>query len=167
MKIFQRSCLPLIVLLASAMPAAAAPEMDGDYLKTGFDVLAGYKFVAPPMDPVLSAGGVRPTGEEQIPAEVKALNGRKVVIQGYMIPVKMEGGLVTEFIVVSDPLVCCYGNVPEMNEWIVVKMTKGVQPLQDVPLSFYGKLKVGAMFENDFMVGIYYLDGDRMEVPAS
>ena len=166
MKTFQNSLLAALVMIGSAIPAAAAaPEMSGDYLKTGFDVLAGYKFVAPPMDLVLTAGGARPTGEEQIPAEVKALNGQKVVVTGYMIPVKMVDGLVTQFLVVSDPMVCCYGTVPEMNEWMVVKMEKGVRPLVDVPLEFYGKLSVGAMFENDFMVGIYQLEGDRMVIP--
>jgi hypothetical protein len=49
-----------------------------------------------------------------------------------------------------------------MNEWIVVRMAKGVRPLMDVPISFYGVLKVGAMFENNYMVGIYLLEGEKM-----
>jgi hypothetical protein len=57
---------------------------------------------------------------------------------------------------------CCYGTVPNMNEWIVVKMKNGVRPLMDVPVSFYGKLQVGAMFENGYPTGIYLLEGERM-----
>ena len=55
------------------------------------------------------------------------------------------------------------GVVPNMNEWVVVKMVKGgVKPLMDVPISFYGELKVGAMFENGYMTGIYLLEGEKM-----
>jgi hypothetical protein len=49
-----------------------------------------------------------------------------------------------------------------MNEWVVVKMKKGVQPLMDLPVSFYGELKVGAMFENGYMTGLYELEAERM-----
>ena len=103
-----------------------------------------------------------PTGEEQIPATVKGWNGKKAVVTGFMIPVKMEKGLVTEFLLMRNTMACCYGAVPNMNEWVIVKMKKGVAPLMDVPVAFYGELKVGAMFENGYMTGLYELDGERM-----
>jgi hypothetical protein len=31
-----------------------------------------------------------------------------------------------------------------------------------VPISFYGVLQVGAMFENGYMTGIYRLDAEKM-----
>jgi hypothetical protein len=49
-----------------------------------------------------------------------------------------------------------------MNEWVIVKMKQGVAPLMDVPVSFYGQLKVGAMFENGYMTGLYELEAERM-----
>ena len=71
--------------------------------------------------------------------------------------------MVTEFLLLSDPMMCCYGAVPDMNQWVVVKMKNGgVRPIQDVPISFYGDIKVGAMFENGYMTGIYALEGDKM-----
>ena len=46
---------------------------------------------------------------------------------------------------------------------LYVKMIKGgVRPLMDVPISFYGELKVGATFENGYMTGIYQLEGEKM-----
>ena len=48
------------------------------------------------------------------------------------------------------------------NEWVIVKMKKGVQPMMDVPVAFYGELKVGAMFENGYMTGLYELEGEKM-----
>ena len=102
------------------------------------------------------------SGEEQIPANVKAWDGKKAMVTGFMLPVKLDNGLVTEFLLVKDAMMCCYGSVPNMNEWVVVKMAKGVRPLMDVPISFYGELQVGAMFENGYMTGIYSLAGERM-----
>jgi hypothetical protein len=37
-----------------------------------------------------------------------------------------------------------------------------VKATMDVPISFYGELKVGAMYENGYMTGVYLLNGERM-----
>jgi hypothetical protein len=60
-------------------------------------------------------------------------------------------------------MMCCYGVMPRINEWVVVKMNgRGVPPLMDVPITFEGTLKVGAMYENGYLTGIYLLAGDKM-----
>jgi hypothetical protein len=154
---------------APAAPAAAtapekvgAPELENGYLKLGFEQLASYPFNPPPFDPSADPKATPPSGEEQIPATVKAWNGKKAVVTGFMVPVKMEKGLVTEFLLMRNTMACCYGTVPNMNEWVVVKMKNGVQPMMDVPVAFYGSIKVGAMFENGYMTGLYELDGEKM-----
>jgi hypothetical protein len=147
---------------ASSPGAAPGPDLDKGYLKLGFEQLANYTFIPPAFDPAAEPNVKPPTGEEQIPAAVKEWNGRKAVITGFMVPVKMEKGLVTEFLLMRNTMACCYGTVPNMNEWVIVKMKKGVAPLMDVPISFYGELKVGAMFENGYMTGLYELEGERM-----
>jgi hypothetical protein len=154
---------PSIQALTNAV-AKNPPEAVNGYLKLGFDRLASYKFIPPPFDPATAPDPkvVPPTGEEQIPADVKAWSGQKAILTGFMLPVKMENGLVTEFLLLKDPMMCCYGTVPNMNEWVVVKMTKGVKPLMDTPVSFNGVLKIGAMFENGYMTGIYLLEGEKM-----
>ncbi len=139
-----------------------APSLDNGYLKLGFDQLAAYTFTPPPFDPAADPKATPPTGEEQIPEIVKSWNGKKAVVTGYMVPVKMEKGLVTEFLLMRNTMACCFGTVPNMNEWVVVKMKNGVQPMMDVPVAFYGKLKVGAMFENGYMTGLYELEGEKM-----
>ncbi|MEO6873440.1 MAG: DUF3299 domain-containing protein [Opitutaceae bacterium] len=159
----------LLGLVAGSLPAAddiglTSPELDNGYLRLGFDKLASYKFVAPPFDPTASSKAVPPTGDDQIPATIKRWSGKKAIVTGFMLPVKMDGGLVTEFLLVKDPMLCCYGVMPNMNEWVVVKMNKGagVKALMDVPLSFYGELTVGAMYENGYMTGVYLLNGEKM-----
>jgi len=144
-----------------ASPARTPEQVDG-YMKLGFDRLASYKFTPPSFDPAADPKATPPSGEEQIPADVKNWSGKKAIVTGFMLPVKMEKGLVTEFLLVKDPMMCCYGMVPNMNEWVVVRMKQGVKPLMDVPISFYGQLKVGAMFENGYLTGIYLLEGEKM-----
>jgi hypothetical protein len=52
--------------------------------------------------------------------------------------------------------------VPQVNEWILVHMTKGVNQLMDVPVSFSGKLRVKELYENGFLTAIYQLDGEKI-----
>lgn len=145
-----------------AASAAGAPEEEQGYLKLGFDRLASYRFESPAYDPAAAPDAPPPTGEEQIPESVKAWSGRKAIVTGFMLPTKLEKGLTTEFLLVKDAAMCCYGVVPAMNEWVVVRMRKGVRPLMDVPISFYGTLTVGAVIENGYVTGIYELDGEKM-----
>lgn len=152
-----------VLLNPPAAPAVVpAPEVENGYLKLGFEQLASYNFTPPNFDPLAAPNIKPPTGDDQIPAAVKAWNGKKAIVTGYMVPVKMEKGLVTEFLLMRNTMACCFGGVPNMNEWVIVKMKKGVQPLMDIPVSFYGVLKVGAMFENGYMTGLYELEGEKM-----
>ena len=150
--------------LAGPVKDVAEPQVENGYLKLGFEQLASYSFTPPAFDPAADPKA-KPaaTGEEQIPPVVKAWSGKKAAITGYMVPVKMEKGLVTELLLMRNTMACCFGSVPNMNEWVIVKLKKGVQPLMDVPVAFYGELKVGAMFENGYMTGLYELEAERME----
>jgi hypothetical protein len=85
-----------------------------------------------------------------------------------MLPLKVEGGLVTEMLIMRDQSMCCYGAVPKINEWVSVKMSsKGVKPVMDQPVTFFGKLKIGAIRENGYLVGIYAMDGEKIEGPGA
>lgn len=157
------------VLLWAALLTAITARGDepakraGDYAKVGFDQLASFTFNAPAYDAGPPDAKSIAAGDAQIPAPIKELNETRVAVTGFMLPVKMEEGLVKEFLLVKDPMLCCYGIMPKVNEWVVVKMTgKGVQPLMDVPITFEGRLRVGQMFENGYLTGIYLLEGDQM-----
>ena len=152
----------LVAPLAPGNQEPLSPETEGGYLRLGFDRLAGFKFITPAYDPVADPKGTPPTGEDQIPAEVRGWSGKKAVITGFMLPTELKGGKATEFLIMANQMACCYGTVPNMNEWVVVRMPQGVPVTQDVPVSFYGVLKVGAMYENGYMTGIYEMDGERM-----
>ena len=123
--------LPLLALglsLATAGSGLAdtAPTVDNGYLKLGFDRLSGFKFVAPNYDPITDANKPPPTGEDQIPARVKEYSGKRAVITGFMLPTKLDNGKATEFLIMANQMACCFGTVPNMNDWVVVHMPQGV-----------------------------------------
>lgn len=144
----------------------AAEATDGAFATVGFDKLSAFKYDVPE-DAGATNSAVLKDPDQQIPAEVKAYNGRRVSLKGFMLPLKVEGGLVTELLIMRDQSMCCYGAVPKINEWVSVKMTsKGVKPVMDQAVTLQGTLKVGAIRENGYLVGIYQMDGERVNPPG-
>lgn len=146
-------------------PEDAPDEIDG-YKVVGFAELSDFKFEVPD-DPATDPKAKAILEKNVIPKEVRALDKKKIAIKGYMLPLRVEEGLITEFLVLRDQSACCFGAVPKINEWISVRMPegKGVKPVMDVPIYFFGKFKVGEVLENDYLVGIYEMDGDKIGGP--
>ncbi|MEO7300359.1 MAG: DUF3299 domain-containing protein [Verrucomicrobiota bacterium] len=140
-------------------------KAETDYTTVGFDKLSNFTFAVPE--------GIQPTNATantnsatQIPADVKAFDQKKVALKGFMLPLKVDDGVVTEMLIMKDQSMCCYGAVPRINDWVSVKMKKGgVKSIMDQPVTLYGKLHVGEMLENGYLVGIYELDGEKMDEP--
>jgi len=136
-----------------------------EYLTVGFDYLSGFEYVIPEEGSTNAVTQVD-ANKDQIPKPVRSLNNQRVALKGFMLPLKVEGGLITELLVMRDQSMCCYGAVPKINEWVSVKMTsKGVKPIMDQAVTLYGKLKVGEIRENGYLVGIYEMDGESMAGP--
>lgn len=152
----------------NAPAAPGAVQKDGDYLIVGFDRLAAFNYDIPDEAPAgTNAPAAKPTPpKEQIPPAVKAFDKQRVALKGFMLPLKVEGGLITELLIMRDQSMCCYGTVPKINEWVSVKMTgKGVKPIMDQAVTLYGKLHVGEIRENGYLVGIYQMDGEKVAGP--
>jgi hypothetical protein len=141
---------------------AEKPAPKPEFEQVGFDKLASYTFNVP--------DGVIPTNqigksEEQIPKEIKAFDQQKVALKGFMLPLKVDNGLVTEMLIMKDQSMCCYGAIPRINDWVSVKMKGGVKSIMDQPVTLYGKLRVGEMVENGYLIGIYEMAGEKMDEP--
>jgi hypothetical protein len=149
---------------ASPLAGLERPVKVSGYSKISYSQLAAFKF-RPPAQPV-SAGQPPPDVLAQVPAAIRRLDGQKVVLIGYMLPLKLEAGLATEFFFLSSQNACCYGVMPEVNEWMLVKMRKeGLPPVQDVPMFLAGRLHVRPRWEEGYLLGIYDLEGDGL-LPA-
>ena len=151
--------------------AAVGTAVNPDYLAAGFDKLSGYSFevsdeLLGPITNEVAAALATVKTDAMIPKSVHELNNKRVALKGFMLPLKVEAGVVTELLIMKDQSMCCYGSAPKINEWVSVKMQgKGVKPLMDQPVTLFGTLRVGESRENGYLIGIYRLDGERMEVP--
>ena len=134
----------------------------------GFDQLAGFNLDTGPELPVDPTN--RPALWQkilaQMPADVKALNDKPVAIRGFVMPLSIEKGMVTEFILLRSQMGCCFGVPPGLSEWIEVKtLGKGVKPVMDEPTTVYGTLHIGAIYGNSYLTGIYKLDCEKISEP--
>ncbi|MDB6121695.1 MAG: hypothetical protein JWQ71_688 [Pedosphaera sp.] len=81
-----------------------------------------------------------------------------------MMPVKMDHGLVTEFLLLKSQSAFCYGIMSKINEWVSVRMARGgVRAMLDQPITVCGILHVGEARENGLLVAIYRIDGDKID----
>ena len=143
---------------------ALLPEVIEGYEGVSFDKLASFAYEVP-LDPVTNKVELAKLNA-QIPARIKSLDKKPVAIRGFMLPLKVENGLVTELLIMRDQSMCCFGTVPKINEWINIRMAgDGVQPIMDQSITLMGQLKVGEVLENDYLVGIYEMEGDKMIGP--
>jgi len=167
--------LAVVLALCCARPPKEFPANVADHENTavvdaytvvGFDKLASFKYEVPD-DPLHEPAAKAILKQNRIPQPIKNLNGQRVAVDGFMLPLRVENGKITEFLILRDQSMCCYGAVPKINEWISVRMPpgQGVKPLMDVKVKFYGTLKVGPVLENGYLVGIYEMDGESRKGP--
>jgi hypothetical protein len=156
--------IPLAAVVTNA--TARVVSIAGDkYQMTSFRQLAGFPFqitteiLAVESDPLLATSKVL----EQIPPEVKKLNERAVALTGFMLPVKFNEGLVTDFMLLPNTMGCCYGRMPRVNEIIIVNTTgKGFKHLKDIPITIAGTFHVGAIRNDGRLIGIYQMDCEQV-----
>ena len=167
--------------LLAADPAPKAPPPptesktiqvgDQEFLHVGFDRLSGFEIEIEIGDDQYQPSTNQVdeptlTAQEQIPETILGLNGKPIALKGFMLPLKVVGGLVTEMLIMKDQSMCCFGVTPQIHEWVSVTMVdQGVKPIMDQPVTLFGTLKVGEMRENGYLVGIYALDGTDMAGP--
>ena len=144
----------------------AGPRHRLQYLPISFEELAGFRFLV--TDQVFEAKHDSVTASrmtlEQIPKAVKALSEREVSLRGFMLPMQYEGKLATEFLLMRNQGLCCYGIPPKITEWVNVRVAgKGVKPVMDRPVTVCGTFHVGDVREHGELVGIYQLDADKLK----
>ena len=159
--------LPETNLIELAQPVDELPplpdEIEG-YKTVSFDKLASFAYEVP-LDPVTNKVELAKLNS-QIPEVIKKFDKKAVAIRGFMLPLKVENGKVTELLIMRDQSMCCFGTVPKINEWISIKMEgDGVDPIMDQAVTLMGQLMVGEVLENEYLVGIYEMLGDKMIGP--
>ncbi|HUO58806.1 MAG TPA: DUF3299 domain-containing protein [bacterium] len=106
--------------------------------------------------------------KNEIPAFIQALDGQKVEMVGFMIPLLTEKDKVLTFILAQSQMTCCYGIAPQLNQWIYVEMEKGKNTkwAMDVPITVSGILSVGKKYDKvNLGWSLYRMVSDNVELP--
>jgi hypothetical protein len=114
--------------------------------------------------------GVTPDPElvkkSRIPDNVKALNGSKVAINGFMMPIDQNQDGSREFVLNGAFDMCGFGGPISINQWIVVKYTGGGRvPYTHLPMSVFGEMQVGEEYKDGFLVSIYRMKAKAVSMP--
>ena len=151
--------------MAPSPPPSTATNtiLDGDIV--GFDQLAGFKVK---LNNELLLNTNRPAwADEQvdamIPTRIQAATGKKISVDGFMIPLEYKGREVTKFILAMNQNTCCFGGNPQVHEFIIVTAPgDGVEDQMDIPLRVTGHLQVGAFRHQGTLSGIYRLSAQSV-----
>jgi hypothetical protein len=96
--------------------------------------------------------------------EVKALDGQKVFIKGYMYPTNETRGL-KSFLLVKDNAQCCFGGNPQINDMIMVtlKSGRGVDYHQGMLMAIGGVFHCQKATGPAGLTPVYVIDGTMAE----
>ncbi len=146
----------------TALPIPDVPRVPDAHgaLPVSFRDLASFEYLLP--ESKIVPGQPKP----EIPDSIRAWSGKKIAVEGFMIPLKFGSGKVTEFLLTSQPFGCCFGGIPMMTEMIEVKMAKGegVTAMSDRIIRVRGKLHVGEKTDAmGYLLSVYQLDAEAVE----
>ncbi|MDJ0522239.1 MAG: DUF3299 domain-containing protein [Planctomycetota bacterium] len=114
--------------------------------------------VEPVMWELLRTYEYRP-GLEGMPEDIKKLDGKKVVMIGFLMTV-FEYDDIHEFHLVASHWSCCYGVPPGLDGAVSIKLKEGEEGLPNTikPLRVIGTLRVAEVKESDIVYAIYSID---------
>ena len=156
-------------------PAQNAPEPqepepaadDDEYSVTDWELLSGfdYAMLEPTTLLAVDDGKPLPDLEDRFPTEVVELDGRRVLIEGYMIPYEYDDRGIYSFTLVRDQAQCCFGASPQMNHWISVEMADDgrAEPADLDPIYVKGRFEVGEQVEDGYVTSIYRIVADEVD----
>ena len=162
------------VVTAPARPAATSVSAQTNATELpslGFNQLADYDLA---LTDELQSNTNRPAWadakiNDMIPAKLRAYDGKKVAVEGFLIPTDFDAqGKMTEFIVSKNQMSCCYGGPTAINEFVAVKVigppVKSTADFMDYPVRVKGALHVGAHRENGYLNAVYRMEAESISV---
>ncbi|MGC3957928.1 MAG: DUF3299 domain-containing protein [Verrucomicrobiota bacterium] len=134
-----------------------------DYQPVSFEALAAFPlkvdWLVNPTNPGLDT--LQRTGD--IPEVIKSLHGQKVELRGFLKPLQQDASGMREFLLMRGHALCCQTNVPQINEWVHVRMIGPSLPF--VPESQFivrGVFAVGEAMGAGNVVSVYRLAGTEI-----
>ncbi len=105
--------------------------------------------------------------EVRLSSSLTALDGAAVALAGFVIPTRLAGDKVTEFLLVPSQQDCCFGQALQPNQWVEVRSVNPLKLVTDRPIALYGVLHVSPQRASSVVTGLYRMDAQiaSEEVP--
>lgn len=167
-----------MLVLIAAQPAWTQSRLGAAPLKLSKNKI-DYEFVSfsqlffhyqPPVDVEQPDGNVIKGSKKPmaIPKEIMALNGKKVAIKGFVIPLANSGKNINEFLFADELVTCMFCAMMGYDQWMLGSVVdpKGVHLKDDEyeePITIYGTLEVGPDYQNGHFTSLYRFKADGFE----
>ncbi len=128
---------------------------DGDALRVTFDDIDLLK--------VLNMEPVPEEAPTMFPDWLSGLDGKRVVIRGFMFPTLTQTGI-TYFQHVRDNEICCFGRTPKVYDRISTILAKGetTDYIQGRPYDVIGTLRFDPIYEDGEWLQLYVLEDAKV-----
>ncbi len=142
----------------------ATNQFDGEFLRLSFEQLSNFKYDTYDVYDEVNGGRPLTRSDDVIPPQVKALDGQRIAAKGFIMPLRLKKGLVTEFLLFRDQAACCFEPAAKMNHYIRVTMAgKGFEPGSQLTHIVRGTLRVGEIYVQGYLTGIYQMTAVNVE----
>ncbi len=150
----------IVIAAGVAVPFGGSVAIAQAYEAVSFSLLAGFDYELP--DPLDPSSKPQP---DQVPAKVKALNGRHVAIRGFMLPSDLDQDGVSLFMLNANIDMCYFGAPVRPNDWVMVRMKPGQKArFTHSGLVVSGRLEVGEEIKNGRVLSLYRMEADSAAI---
>lgn len=139
--------VPVSAALASKGPSNDGGRKDDRPVELSFELLKKWTYVE---------------GKTPIPDFIRAFDGKRVYMTGYMMPLNTVKNI-RSFVFVPSLFGCCYGQPPAVNHIILVNMAEGktAKYLEDV-IRVRGRFHCGEEKLDGELLSLYRIDADEV-----
>jgi hypothetical protein len=139
--------------------ADQADEYDRTHHLLTFRTLSSFEYFETPQ----LAGVPTTSDRETIPEAIRKLNGVRVSVDGYMLPLDFDQGGVSMFILNASYDMCQFGAPTVVTQRVDVTMTNNRRTgYTHTPIRVYGVLEVGEQYQDGRVVSIYRMKADAV-----
>ncbi len=144
-----------------------APDTrDGEFIRLGFEKLSAFEYEVFEAPSTNHPGRTSLRSNSVIPPQIRAYDGKRVSVTGFVLPLRLKNRLVSEFLLLRDQGSCCFGKSAQMNHFIRVRLKgQGFQTGSTAPYRVNGILRVGEIYSGDYLSGIYSMDAESVAEP--